>query len=196
MTKGVPKSDRLCNRCRRSYKPTSGPQKYCRECIPIIKAEHNKDWRKKHPEQRRLIDLRALARKPDYYRALKRYCHFRWRENLRRLVLDHYSKGTFECSCCGEKERDFLVIDHMVNGQGNQHRRAIFGVKASGGHRMHQWLTKNGFPEGFQVLCANCNSSKGKHGECVHKVRPREPERPSKSGLDGSRVQARSTPNP
>jgi len=147
---------------------------------------YNKDWRAKHPEQRRLINRRAIMRKPEYYRALKKFYHFKWRENLRHLVLGHYSNQTFQCACCGESEQDFLVIDHIVNGQGNQHRRAIFCQTNARGYRMHRWLVKNSFPEGFQVLCANCNSSKGKHGECVHKMLPTIPQKPIR--LDTAKV--------
>lgn len=177
MTKGVPKDPRTCQRCGQPYSPTSGPQKYCASCRPTIRSGYNKDWRTKHPEQRRLIDKRVMARKPEYYRALKRYCHHRWQEELRRRVFGHYSNQTFKCACCGESEQDFLVIDH-TNGRGNEHRRAIFGGIAGGGQRMHRWLVKEGFPEGFQLLCANCNTSKGKHGACVHKKAASVPQRP------------------
>jgi hypothetical protein len=180
MTKGVPKSPRTCHRCGLLYSPTSGPQKFCDSCRQTIRYTYNKDWRVRHPEQRRLIDNRAIARKPDYYRALKKYCHYRWRENLRCLVFGHYSNQTFKCACCGESEQDFLVIDH-INGRGNEHRRTIFGQIAAGGYRMHRWLVKEGFPEGFQLLCANCNTSKGKHGECVHKKAVVVPLRPIRS---------------
>ena len=27
---------------------------------------------------------------------------------------------------------------------------------------------KNNYPEGFQVLCSNCNFAKGKYGSCPH----------------------------
>lgn len=177
MTKGVPKGPRTCQLCGQSYSPTSGPQKYCESCRPTVRSGYNKDWRTRHPEQRRLIDKRAIARKPEYYRSLKKYCHHVWRENLRRQVFGHYSNHTFKCACCGESETDFLVIDH-IEGSGNEHRRTLFGQINVGGYKMHRWLVKEGFPEGFQVLCANCNTSKGKHGVCVHKIPVSGPSRP------------------
>ncbi len=177
MTKGVPPNPRTCHRCGQTYKPTSGPQKYCSYCRPFIRSAYNKDWRTRHPDQRRLINRRAIANKPEYYRALKKYCHYMWRERLRRAVFSHYSDNTFKCACCGESEQDFLVIDH-IDGNGNEQRRAAFGRTDAGGHTMHRWLVKQGFPQGFQLLCANCNSSRGKHGECTHKNRPIAPKKP------------------
>ena len=177
MTKGVPPNPRTCHRCGQTYKPTSGPQKYCSYCRPFIRSAYNKDWRTRHPDQRRLINRRAIANKPEYYRALKKYCHYMWRERLRRAVFGHYSNNTFKCACCGESEQDFLVIDH-IDGNGNEQRRAAFGRTDAGGHTMHRWLVKQGFPQGFQLLCANCNSSRGKHGECTHKNRPIAPKKP------------------
>jgi hypothetical protein len=67
-----------------------------------------------------------------------------------------------ECSCCGETEFVFLVIDH-VNGGGAEHRRQI-----GAGNALCQWLIKNNFPDGFQVLCWNCNYAKHRLGVCPH----------------------------
>ncbi len=179
MTKGVPPNPRICIRCKQEYQPTSGPQKYCSDCRQFARYAYNLNWRKKHPEQRRLIDERFIAGDPVYYRELKKYVYYRWRENLRREVFGHYSNNTFKCACCGESEQDFLVIDH-INGNGNKHRREIFGKINAGGYRMQRWLVKEGFPSGFQLLCANCNTSRGKHDECIHKSTPVVPQKPTR----------------
>lgn len=87
----------------------------------------------------------------------------RWRAALKREVFEAY--GGFSCSCCGEKERKFLCLDHVKN-DGAKHRKKI----GEGGDRILRWLKKNGFPKGFQVICANCNQ--GKHlngGVCPHR---------------------------
>lgn len=84
---------------------------------------------------------------------------------LKQEVFEHY--GGNRCACCGEvKDIKFLHIDHK-NGGGNAHRRAIGGH--SGG-KFYRWLKKNGFPVGYQVLCADCNTVKGYYGECPHSV--------------------------
>ena len=77
---------------------------------------------------------------------------------LRREALAHYGG---KCACCGEKQYEFLVIDH-VNGGGNKHRKSIK-------NKFYDWLKQNDFPKGFQVLCHNCNMAKGFYGICPHK---------------------------
>lgn len=57
------------------------------------------------------------------------------------------------------------MIDH-VNGGGNAHRRSIGGTTACT-VRFYRWLEVNNYPEGFQVLCHNCNFAKS-HGGCPH----------------------------
>lgn len=86
-----------------------------------------------------------------------------YRDGIRLEVLTHYSTGTPICSCCGETEIKFLAIDH-VDGGGTIHRKAI------GTSNMCYWIKKNGFPEGFQILCHNCNMAKGFYGICPHKL--------------------------
>lgn len=76
----------------------------------------------------------------------------------RKEVLQHYGE---RCACCGETIYGFLTIDH-INGGGAAHKREI---KRS----IYQWLKQNKYPEGFQVLCFNCNCAKGIYGKCPHK---------------------------
>jgi hypothetical protein len=82
---------------------------------------------------------------------------------LRMKVLKHYSNSEEpSCACCGEKTYEFLAIDHM-NNDGAQHRKKI------GTHiHLYRWLINNNLPEGYQILCHNCNFSKGQHGICPH----------------------------
>lgn len=80
----------------------------------------------------------------------------------KRAIFEHYGGNPPKCACCGETTLEFLTIDH-VNGGGNKHRKEI-----GGGGNFYRWLVKNDFPEGFQVLCMNCNWAKGKYGECPH----------------------------
>lgn len=85
------------------------------------------------------------------------------RKKIRFDVLNFYSFGKLECACCGEKEYRFLTIDH-VNGGGNKHRKE----KNIGSLPM--WLESRDFPEGYQVLCYNCNCGRAwNNGICPHK---------------------------
>ncbi len=86
-------------------------------------------------------------------------------EILKDKVFAAY--GGYVCTCCGEVEKNFLQIDHIENN-GAEHRKEI-------GTSLYKWLKKNGFPPGFQVLCANCNWGKRQcGGTCPHRL-PKQP---------------------
>ena len=74
------------------------------------------------------------------------------RQEQKLLVLSHYSRGTPYCARCGIDDIDVLSIDH-INGGGTQHRRTV-------NPHTYRFLIKENFPEGFQVLCFNCNWKK------------------------------------
>jgi hypothetical protein len=73
------------------------------------------------------------------------------REHWQRVkfqVLSHYANGTPKCTRCGFVDIRALSLDHIAGG-GNQHRKQI----GSGWYRK---LRKASYPEGYQVLCMNC----------------------------------------
>lgn len=83
---------------------------------------------------------------------------------LREQVFTAY--GCYKCACCGESEPMFLSIDHVENN-GAEMRKS--GIHSRGGTQFYQWLRKNKFPDGFQVLCMNCNVGKHRNGGvCPH----------------------------
>lgn len=98
----------------------------------------------------------------EFINDMQRYSQ-KYRKHLREKVIAHYSKRSSCCACCGISDIDVLGIDH-INGGGNQHRKQI------GKDATYLWLVKNNFPEGFQVLCHNCNMSKWLNGRCLHEV--------------------------
>ena len=66
------------------------------------------------------------------------------------------------CNCCKEKfSHEFLAIDH-IDG-----RKSMGHKKDFGGKNLYNWIIKNKFPDGLQVLCYNCNAAK-EHGKCPH----------------------------
>ena len=73
-------------------------------------------------------------------------------------ALSHYGGSPPECAHCGEDNYYFLTLDH-ISGRGAEHRRAIFGDVPG---KLAHWLEKNHYPDGFQVLCWNCNWNKGR----------------------------------
>lgn len=71
-----------------------------------------------------------------------------------------------KCACpgCTETNTKFLTIDH-TNADGAAHRKKLGNI---GGNQFYRWLKNNNYPDGYQVLCYNCNVSRGT-GKCpVH----------------------------
>jgi len=83
--------------------------------------------------------------------------------NVRFLVLQKYSAEIPFCSCCNETIIEFLGIDH-IEGKGNLHRKELI----KNGFTIYLWLRKNHYPNGFRVLCHNCNLSLGYNQYCPH----------------------------
>lgn len=83
----------------------------------------------------------------------------------RKLVIGHYSGGTMKCLCCGESIILLLTIDHE-NDNGSEQRQEGIGS----GQDLVNWIIKNNFPLGFQVMCFSCNSGRYLNGGiCPHK---------------------------
>jgi len=89
-------------------------------------------------------------------------------QKMKDKCYEYY--GGYSCNCCGEKTKEFLVLDH-TNNDGAAHRK-LLGSKNNGcGLHMYTWIIKNNFPSIFQVLCANCNTGKQRNGGiCPHKL--------------------------
>src|SRR5215216_5410941 len=86
------------------------------------------------------------ARKPRYnHKAYGR----RIREKRRREAIEAYGGA---CACCGEDHLPYLQLDH-INGGGRQERGESYATWFNN-------LRKAGWPEGLQVLCANCHQAK------------------------------------
>lgn len=92
------------------------------------------------------------------------------RKSQRRARIEcisHYSDSKNVCACCGESHLEFLCIDH-IDGGGSKVRRQ------QGSGSIYWWLRARKYPEGFRVLCHNCNMSLGFYGYCPHKEVPNE----------------------
>jgi hypothetical protein len=146
-----------------------------------IHVEELRSYRKSNSKKRYETYRKWLSLHPNYQKGkYKEYhqvyyvknmdrqkkLHKIWVRNLKVEVLSHYSNGSPYCECCKEKHIEFLSIDH-INGGGRKHLREI-GLE-SGGWRFYQWLKKNSYPQGFRVLCYNCNQALGHLGYCPHK---------------------------
>ena len=158
----------------------SGANHICKECDNAYAREYRRknaekhkayyqEWRAANKEKlsQQAKDRRAKL-KPDELKKLRRHEADRKKRNIEVLRQAAYAAyGGFKCACCGETEELFLTIDHMDN-DGNKHRKEI----GSGAQRLYAWLRNNGYPDGFQVLCMNCNMGKHRNGGiCPHQTR-------------------------
>lgn len=123
--------------------------------------EFNRDFSRRYYEENRdLIKERRLVYANENRAVIKERNRERHKK-LRDIILSHY-RG--KCTCCGENCREFLALDH-VNNDGNTHRKEFRG----GSPQFYRWIIKTGFPSWLQLLCHNCNLSRGIYGYCPHK---------------------------
>lgn len=132
------------SRADRSSRVLSG---FCRNC-----GKNPIDYVRSKSRCTKCIDS-ASQRSLEHYHATK------------FVVLYYYSHGELRCNCCGCNDFDFLTIDHINHGSGSNHYMNLSSTITS-------WLYHHLGVHGFQVLCQNCNSSRGKHnGVCIHELR-------------------------
>lgn len=135
-------------------------------------SPYNKQWELKHRDERiarrkeRYIMNRDSELKqqyeyrrknPDIIRDVNRRCN----EKIRLDVISHYSPSMV-CVKCGFSDVRALTID-CINGG---HKKLD---KAGGGSTFWRMLKRNGYPDGFQVLCMNCQFIKRRENhECIN----------------------------
>jgi hypothetical protein len=113
------------------------------------RLKYSRKYRQEHREE-----IRAY-RCGEQYRATHREWQARHLKKLRSDVLRHYSPE-MKCVKCGFPDERALVIDHVAgNARRSQNRRNC-------GYPFYVELRDQGYPEGYQVLCANCNMIKQK----------------------------------
>ena len=133
-----------------------------------------RDWRdanrEKSREQSREWRNRKLANGSPEEVAAIRAAESAKTKRLQAMCRDQVfaAYGGYKCACCGETEPMFLSIDHIDNN-GAIERKS--GAYCGSGTGFYQWLRKNKFPLGYQVLCMNCNTGKHKNGGvCPHQI--------------------------
>jgi hypothetical protein len=91
--------------------------------------------------------------------------HKQWYMSLKLQVIAGYG-GRCQCPGCDVAIPEFLTLDHINND--GAFRRKMLGTKEIGAN-LYQRLIKEQFPKGtYQLLCFNCNLSKGFFGKCPH----------------------------
>jgi len=99
----------------------------------------------------------------------------------RLKVLQYYSKRLSKsnipcCHCCGLNSHiEFLTVDHIAGRQEMDSEPELKKLKYMSklsGTALVIWIIKNNFPKGFQILCHNCNQTKGYYGQCPLENKP------------------------
>lgn len=88
------------------------------------------------------------------YLAINKRTSDRLREEYKTSAINIYSNGDACCSWCRQADIDVLCLDH-INNDG-----AKCPMREKAGSGLYRWLRKYDYPDGFQVLCANCNMKK------------------------------------
>ena len=145
----------------RSRKPEYKEQRQKYNLRPESKVK--KKERRQKPENR--IKGRAYRRK--------------YTSKLRLKTLQYYSKQLSKsdipcCNCCGENSHiEFLALDHIGGKRQMDSESELVKLGYSSKFKSAQltaWIIRNNFPDGFQILCHNCNSAKGFYGKCPHET--------------------------
>lgn len=131
---------------------------YCRDCNSRKIKEYRKnstkhqEYKKQYQQSQKYKATLKSYSQSDHGKRKHRENERQRRRLIKEQVIHHYSNGAMHCSGCGFDNIKALTIDHIFGG-GNQHRKQI---NSKGGGEFYTWLRKNQYPEGFQVLCMNC----------------------------------------
>jgi hypothetical protein len=166
------KSVRLKSEFQNNITAPEGIEPWCREC-------KNKDYISRRDKRKaeglchcgRKVETgktceTCKARCRNWIKDNKEYLLIRRKEDTkikREKILNAYGN---RCICCDETIQAFLELDH-IEGGGNAHRRKILKEE---GKQFYDWIIKNNYPSGFQLLCSNCNACKWRYGKCAHEL--------------------------
>ena len=103
-----------------------------------MKAKWNKKWIDNNRER---------------YYALK----YNFRDRNKKEVIAYYSNGLMECNYCGFSNIHALCLDHVNNDGAEWRKKNKVSGRGTNGSNTFDTVKKMKFPEGLQVLCANCN---------------------------------------
>lgn len=116
----------------------------------------HKEQKREYDKNYREINKGKIARKDSERKLLHkdfiRIIHSKYELLLKETVLKRYGNGKCQCAKCGCTDINALSIDH-INGGGTQHRKTVK-------RNFYKYLIDNNIPDGYQVLCMNCQAIK------------------------------------
>lgn len=142
---------KTCTLCRQQkpasefYKKASGRDGLQSSCKACDRANSNA-YHKANAE----ASSAAVKRWNEQHPGLKNLRCASYTEKVKLEVFEHYGGA---CVHCGIADPDVLTIDHIAQN-GAEHRKSMRGGRKNS---MAGWLRSNGYPEGFRLLCYNCN---------------------------------------
>ena len=158
----------ICSKYPSCKKRTVAPFKLCPDCREYLQKYKAKYRKKEAPPGicsrypdcanevgafricRRCLDSGSASQKRGRPRLRRRA------QEVKAEVIGHYGG---KCVCCAVSILEMLNIDHidLYSGEGPR-----------AGDKLYRWLKRNGYPEGFRVLCYNCNFCLAMRGYCPH----------------------------
>lgn len=146
---------------QKNRKKILAEQKKRRDRDPELTKQKKKEERKRNLEWYKKYSKKYYSENKEELLKKSSIRNKQWRIVNKRKIVEHYTDGKNCCNCCGEDIFEFLTIDH-INNDGAKHREEI-------GTNILTDLIHRNFPEGFQILCMNCNMAKETNGFCPHK---------------------------
>ena len=110
-----------------SFRRSYAPNRLCKSCQKEVGVKWRRENRSRYNAYFRVYD-----------------------QKIKLETVSHYSP-TVSCVSCGETDMRVLTIDHIHNDGAKD--RVIRGLGIS----FYASLKKDSYPEGYQVLCMNCN---------------------------------------
>ena len=134
---------KICYRCEAEFLPTSGNQKYCSTCIPIVNKERNlKNYYKNVEENRRKHKIYRESHKKDYVRWSRE-----WNQKLKIKYIKMLEEKCNSCNIALDKNNACIFDFHHVN---NEDKESVHEYRTKG--------FKTKIKEGkIKLLCSNCH---------------------------------------
>lgn len=169
-------TNRTCTKCKEkkpisefnySHKALGYRRHECKECQKNRQSGwYNENHARETHKNRKYYQRNKQAFRSKKIRERNAKYQKKYRSKLKQIVHDAYGNV---CACCGESEPMFLSIDHK-NNDGYAMRK--YSGHPRTGAQFYRWLIDNDFPDGFQLLCMNCNWGKAMNGGiCPHQER-------------------------
>ena len=183
MKKGICKKGHIMTDDSNSYLRKDGGRT-CKQCSqeknkarrnnPVLYAKLLENQRKdylENPEKYKERNRMNWEKHKEKYLQQKKESFPKTLRKIKEEVMTHYGNGKLACVCCGEDHIAFLTIDH-VNGRQEHEKGSISNRSKYSGRALWSYLKRNGYPEGYETTCWNCNSGKQINGGiCPHKVK-------------------------